>query len=150
MKAALQKNVQDFAQRSVKAIDKFIAGRLRLRRTQIGMTQAQLGGVLGISFQQIQKYENGTNRIAFSRLIQLGSVLEVPLDWFVEGLPAEVLPHIDPSRKGSQSAPTLHMSPEILEQEETLKLIRAYYGISDTEQRRKLYQLIKSMGVGQD
>src|SRR5262249_54402351 len=67
-------------------IDKHVGGQLRLRRAQIGMTQSDLGGKLGLSFQAVQKYETGENRISASRLYQLSRVLEVQMGYFFEGL----------------------------------------------------------------
>jgi transcriptional regulator with XRE-family HTH domain len=67
-------------------IDKHVVGQLRLRRAQIGMTQSDLGGKLGLSFQAVQKYETGENRISASRLYQLSRVLEVSMGYFFEGL----------------------------------------------------------------
>jgi transcriptional regulator with XRE-family HTH domain len=130
-------------------IDIHVGGRLRLRRNLVGMSQEQLGKASGLTFQQIQKYERGANRMGASRLFQLARILEIDVSWFFGDLPAKM---------GAESAavPPLenpdHLQPKvtetdtrILQRRETLEVIRAYYRILDPRQRRKIYELIKSM-----
>jgi len=126
-------------------VDIHVGGRLRLRRNLVGMSQEQLGRASGLTFQQIQKYERGANRMGASRLYQLARLLDVPVAWFFEEMPA-------PGNKGPQlsdnaQAP-LEGAPDdqqILSRRETLELIRAYYRITDPKQRRKVYELVKSL-----
>src|ERR671926_591337 len=77
------------ATKSPNPVDKHVGGRVRLRRMLIGMSQEKLGEALGITFQQVQKYEKGTNRIGASRLHQIAQVLGVPISFFYEGAPEE-------------------------------------------------------------
>jgi transcriptional regulator with XRE-family HTH domain len=126
------------------SISQEIGSRLRLRRLQNGLSQAQLGAAVGVSFQQIQKYENGTNRISMNRLLQMASILEVPLNWFIEGLPAETFPHIHPGQSKPQANAVSLVDPNILQKRETLDLVRAYYELS-IAQRHRLYQLLRAM-----
>ncbi len=125
-------------------VDVHVGTRLRLRRTLIGMSQEQLAAALNITFQQVQKYERGTNRISASRLFQASRALGVPVAWFFEemtdsaaaasataGVVAGEKAGIDPDRK--------------LLRRETLELVRAYYSITDVRLRRRLYEMAKAM-----
>lgn len=103
-------------------IDKHVGGQLRLRRAQIGMTQSDLGGKLGLSFQAVQKYETGENRISASRLYQLSRVLEVPLAYFFEG--------IDGGGQAEDEAVNSDLS-----RKEAAMVLGTYYRISDPRLR---------------
>jgi transcriptional regulator with XRE-family HTH domain len=103
-------------------IDKHVGGQLRLRRAQIGMTQSDLGGKLGLSFQAVQKYETGENRISASRLYQLSRVLEVPLAYFFEGLDGA----------GQSEGETVNSD---LSRKEAAMVLGTYYRISDPRLR---------------
>ena len=109
-------------------IDVHVGKRLRLRRTLLGMSQERLGELLGLTFQQVQKYERGANRIGSSRLFELGQILDVPVSFFFEGLSGE---QIGISGQG-----------DILTDKEALVLVRAYYTIPET-QRRRLFDLAR-------
>lgn len=130
-------------------VDVHVGVRLRLRRNLIGMSQEQLGKASGLTFQQIQKYERGTNRMGASRLYQLARLLNVPVSYFFEELPAPGSGGKgqqglgDAAQAGIDGAP--QNDSQILQRRETLELIRAYYRITDSKQRRKVYDLIKSM-----
>ncbi len=111
-------------------IDVHVGSRVRRSRTLLGMNQTQLGEKLGISFQQIQKYERGVNRISASRLYQMTRILDVPVSFFFDGLV-----------EGASA-----WSPEnILVKRETLEFVRAYYRIGDPAARKHLFELIKAM-----
>ncbi len=103
-------------------IDKHVGGQLRLRRAQIGMTQSELGGKLGLSFQAVQKYESGENRISASRLFQMAQLLDVPPAYFFEGLDGA-------GRVGEEAAQS-----ELSRKEASL-VLGAYYGIGDPRLR---------------
>jgi len=133
-------------------VDVHVGARLRLRRNLIGMSQEQLGKASGLTFQQIQKYEHGANRMGASRLHQLARLLNVPVSWFFEELPNAAT---GKNAAGlSDGEPTaLDGAPQadnqILQRRETLELIRSYYRITDPKQRRKVYDLVKSMAGGE-
>ena len=103
-------------------IDKHVGGQLRLRRAQVGMTQSELGGKLGLSFQAVQKYETGENRISASRLFQLARLLDVTPSYFFDGLDSV-------GRAGDETA-----SSELSRKEASL-VLGAYYGIGDPRLR---------------
>ena len=126
-------------------IDVHVGGRLRLRRTLLGMSQERLGEALGLTFQQVQKYERGANRIGASRLYHLSRILDVPVAFFFEELtdaePLGVLSALD-----AANAPTPAGSAgESMLRRETLELVRAYYRIGDPEVRRRLFDLTKAI-----
>lgn len=136
-------------------IDIHVGARLRLRRNLIGMSQEQLGRASSLTFQQIQKYERGTNRMGASRLFQLAKILDVPVAYFFEDLiPDQSNVARNPgfgesTQQPIEGAPTSPANDEILHRRETLELIRAYYKISDVKQRRKVYELIKAMAAAE-
>ena len=124
------------------AIDVHVGSRVRLRRTLLGMSQEKLGDALGLTFQQVQKYERGANRIGASRLYELGRVLDVPVSFFFDDAPVANDSGMDTSGAGDQMAPT-GLDP--LAKRETLELVRAYYRITDPAVRRRLFELTKSL-----
>ena len=113
-------------------IDRHVGGRLRMRRTLLGMNQSQLGKTADLTFQQVQKYENGANRISASRLYHFAGVLGVPVSFFFEG--AEPTPR-SKRRVADQDA-------ELLHRRETLELVRAFFRISNLTVRKSLADLI--------
>lgn len=112
-------------------VDKHVGTRVRQRRWMLGMTQTQLGESVGIKFQQIQKYETGANRISASRMWEIAKVLDVPVAFFFEGLEG-------------QAADTGATLGDISTDREAGDLVRAYYGIPET-QRRRLYDLARAL-----
>ncbi len=144
---AMKKKIQSRAD-APDPIDIHVGARLRLRRNLVGMSQEQLGKASGLTFQQIQKYERGANRMGASRLHQLGRLLNVPVAYFFDELPVDMAqPNTAGFRDSGQAS--LEGAPgndnQILQRRETLELIRAYYRITDPKQRRTVYNLIKSM-----
>jgi transcriptional regulator with XRE-family HTH domain len=127
-------------------VDVRVGARARMRRTLLGMTQTDLGDALGLTFQQIQKYERGANRISASRLCDLSRVLDVPVIFFFEDMPPEVIA-ISPATKGRGKAKKLpSYAPDPMAKREALELVRAYYKIEDADVRKQVSQLIKAMG----
>jgi transcriptional regulator with XRE-family HTH domain len=116
-------------------IDVHVGARLRLRRTLLGLSQEKLGEAVGITFQQLQKYERGSNRISASRLFNLSQVLEVPVSFFFDDMPDTV-----PGAPESFD-PETPMPP--LGRRETLELVKCYYRIKDPRVRRKVFDLVK-------
>lgn len=108
------------------------------------MSQEKLGQAVGITFQQIQKYERGLNRIGSSRLFQFAQVLDVPVSYFFENLPAGGPAGATPSRLAEPSAPP-PLEDENFSRRETLELVRAFYRIGDRNTRRRIYELIKAV-----
>lgn len=128
-------------------VDEHIGKRLRERRMLKGMSQGELAHRLGITFQQIQKYERAANRVAASRLHDIAAILGVAYDWFLEGAPRPESHRMGFGEKKQASLegmPSSMADTNIMQRRETLELTRAYYSITDVKQRRKLLALIKS------
>jgi transcriptional regulator with XRE-family HTH domain len=132
-------------------IDTHVGGRIRLRRTLLGMSQERLGESLGLTFQQVQKYERGVNRVGASRLFDLSRVLDVPISFFFDDMP-EALAGIHGTGHSTRAAggfadrQDAFGTDEALNRRETLELVRAYYRITDPAVRKRVFDLIKSMG----
>jgi transcriptional regulator with XRE-family HTH domain len=122
-------------------VDIHVGGRVRLRRTLLGMSQEKLGQALGLTFQQVQKYERGANRIGSSRLYHLSQILDVPIAFFFDDMPAEILSGA--SGMGEQIQQRFELDP--LVKRETLELVRAYYRITDTRVRKRLFEMVKAV-----
>ena len=130
-------------------IDVHVGSRIRLRRTLLGMSQERLGEALGLTFQQVQKYERGVNRVGASRLFDLSRVLDVPISFFFDDMPDSLTqafgaPAARRATGFSESSDSF--ADETLNRRETLELVRAYYRITDPAIRKRVFELIKSMG----
>ncbi len=132
--------------KGISSIDVHVGARVRMRRTLLGMTQTNLGDALGLTFQQVQKYENGKNRMGSSRLFDLSRVLDVPVEYFFEEMPAEVAASSPAQRRRKARAPPSY-EPDPMAKRETLELVRAYYKISDPKVRKRLFEMTKALGA---
>lgn len=125
-------------------IDIHVGGRLRLRRTLLGLSQEDLGTALGLTFQQIQKYERGTNRIGASRLFDLARALGVSVDYFYDEMEPEVMAASPRYMTGAVEEP----EPQRIDpmgKRETLDLVRIYYKIGDPNVRKRVYELARAL-----
>ena len=127
-------------------VDIHVGGRMRLRRTLLGLSQEKLGSAVGLTFQQIQKYERGANRIGAGRLYQFSQILDVPVSFFYDDMPGDT-PKSNPGFSEGDAAP---FDQEQFTRRETLKLVRAYYSIANPEIRRRIYELTKSVALMDD
>ncbi len=125
-------------------IDIHVGGRVRLRRTLLGMSQEKLAQALGLTFQQIQKYERGANRIGSSRLYHLSQILDVPVSFFFDDMPNDVA--AAGGGRGMSDGEQDPYGPDTMSKRETLELVRAYYRIPDDRLRRKVFELVKAAG----
>jgi transcriptional regulator with XRE-family HTH domain len=127
-------------------IDVHVGSRVRLRRTLLGMSQEKLGEALGLTFQQVQKYERGVNRIGASRLFDLARVLDVPIGFFFDDMPPETGGSPSGRSRGGGFAEMQEgFEDGALHRRETLELVRAYYRITDPAVRKRVFDLIKSL-----
>src|SRR5690606_22396629 len=126
--------------KSPNPIDKHVGSRVRMRRMMINMSQEKLGEKLGITFQQIQKYEKGTNRIGASRLQQIANVLGVPVGFFFEGAPVP-----DGSAKGFSEAASPAYVSDFLATSDGLALTKAFMKVTDSKVRRRIVDLVEAM-----
>ncbi len=121
-------------------VDEHVGNRVRLRRKLLGMSQTTLGQALGIAFQQVQKYERGTNRISSSTLYAISRVLDVQVSYFFDGLPMPgATAPVAVQTNGGRVTHDPMRDPEII------RLVAAYYRIGDEEMRKQLLMLVRSV-----
>lgn len=127
-------------------VDVHVGNRLKLRRTMIGLSQDKLGQTVGLTFQQIQKYEKGANRIGASRLYQFATILDVPPAWFFEGLEGQPVE----ARNGNlleSVAP--EGTPLSAFSREDIELLRAFQAVTNPALRRRVTELVRAMASGE-
>jgi transcriptional regulator with XRE-family HTH domain len=127
-------------------VDVHVGSRVRLRRTMLGMSQEKLGEAIGLTFQQVQKYERGANRIGASRLFELSRVLDVPVSFFFDDMPTDAAARA--ARAQGEDGEPLELDP--MAKRETLELVRAYYRINDSGVRKKVFELAKALARAGD
>jgi len=120
--------------------DKHVGSRVRMRRMMLGMSQEKLGDALGLTFQQIQKYEKGTNRISASRLQQAAHMLQVPISFFFDSGP-----EIDGKQIGEQSVPSPNYVTAFLSTADGLALAKAFTAIKDARIRSSIVLLVQQL-----
>jgi len=126
--------------KSPNPVDKHVGSRIRLRRMMLGMSQGTLGSALGLTFQQVQKYEKGANRVGASRLQQISQALHVPVAFFFEGAPST------PGCAGPASeAPAQAEVSNFLATSEGLALTQAFVRIKDASLRRRIVDLVQGI-----
>jgi transcriptional regulator with XRE-family HTH domain len=121
-------------------IDKHVGSRLRMRRKMLGMSQEKLGEALKITFQQVQKYEKGTNRISASRLQHISHILQVPVPFFFEGAP-----HQPGQPRGAGGPASPAYVSEFLSSTDGLALVKAFTKIKEAKLRRRVVQLVEEI-----
>jgi transcriptional regulator with XRE-family HTH domain len=132
------------AKKAPNPIDKHVGSRVRMRRMMLGMSQEKLGNNLGLTFQQVQKYEKGTNRIGASRLQQISHILQVPVSFFFEGAPANVN---GPRSDELSEAPSPAYVSDFLATSDGLALTKAFMRIPDMKLRRRIVDLVEQIAV---
>jgi transcriptional regulator with XRE-family HTH domain len=131
------------AKKAPNPIDKHVGSRVRMRRMMLAMSQEKLGDGLGLTFQQVQKYEKGTNRIGASRLQQIANILEVPVAFFFEGAPE--MPGGGQGAGGTTDAPSPSYIAEFLASSDGLALTKAFMQIPDPKLRRRIVELVEQI-----
>jgi transcriptional regulator with XRE-family HTH domain len=126
-------------------IDKYVGSRVRMRRIMLGMSQEKLGEALDLTFQQVQKYEKGTNRIGASRLQQISDILQVPVAFLFEGGPTGSM-----TAEGGTSAPSPAYVSDFLATSEGLCLTRAFTRISNAKLRRSIVDLVEQIAAREE
>ena len=133
------------AKKAPNPIDKHVGSRVRMRRMMLGMSQEKLGNSLGLTFQQIQKYEKGTNRIGASRLQQISHILQAPVSFFFEGAPAAAT---GSHAEGMTEASSPAYVSDFLATSDGLALTKAFTRISDSTLRRRIVDLVEQIAFG--
>jgi len=123
-------------------VDKYVGSRVRMRRIMLGMSQEKLGEALGLTFQQVQKYEKGTNRVGASRIQQIAEILQVPVSFLFEGGPTGLA-----KADGSSEAASPSYVSDFLATTEGLSLTRAFTRISDPKLRRSIVDLVEQIAA---
>lgn len=131
------------------AVDLHVGKRVRLRRTLLGMSQEQLGTELNITFQQVQKYERGANRVSASRLWDIGQILDVPINYFFDDMTENTMR--SSPRRVSRGSEVVDLSDEQIKdpmaRRETLELVRTYYTIEKPLVRKRISEMVKSIAT---
>ena len=124
------------------SVDRHVGSRVRVRRLMLGMSQEKLGEALGLTFQQVQKYEKGTNRVGASRIQQISEILQVPVSFLFEGSPTGIS-----KIEGLSEAPSPAYVSDFLATSEGLALIRAFTRISDAKLRRSIVNMVEQIAA---
>jgi transcriptional regulator with XRE-family HTH domain len=127
------------AKKAPNPIDKHVGSRVRMRRMMLSMSQEKLGDALGLTFQQVQKYEKGTNRIGASRLQQIAHILQVPVSFFFEGAPHSA------GHGGMNEAPSPDYVADFLATSDGLSLTKAFMRIKSSKLRRRIVDLVEQI-----
>jgi transcriptional regulator with XRE-family HTH domain len=140
---------------SAEPVDKHVGQRLRTRRSLLGFSQEKLAEKVGVTFQQVQKYERGTNRISSSRLFQFSQILGVPVDYFFGEMDKNIdtrLPSAYGMSDNDQDAfgGNEDAQEDIMQSKETIRLVRAYYNIPDKNARQDILKLMKTLAKNSD
>src|SRR5579859_1532074 len=130
------------AKKAPNPTDKHVGSRVRMRRMMLGMSQEKLGDSLGLTFQQVQKYEKGTNRIGASRLQQISHILQVPVAFFFEGAPSF---HPQSEGDGMAEAPSPTYVSDFLATSDGLALTKAFMEIKEPKLRRRIVDLVEEI-----
>jgi len=125
-------------------IDKHVGNQVRMRRLMLGMSQTKLGDALGLTFQQVQKYEKGTNRIGASRLHHICQILQVPVSFFFESAP-----QVSERRDGMSASPSPAYVADYLASSDGLALTKAFVRIKDSKLKRRIVNLVEQVSAGQ-
>jgi transcriptional regulator with XRE-family HTH domain len=136
--------VCESGKKSPNPVDKHVGRRVRMRRMMLSMSQGKLGDALGLTFQQVQKYEKGTNRIGASRLQQISHILQVPVAFFFEGAP-----NLHGSTRRMKEAPSPSYVSDFPATPEGLLLTKAFMGINEPKLRRRIVDLVEEI-AGED
>ncbi len=127
-------------------IDVHVGARVRLRRNLLGLTLQTLAKAVGVSYQQLQKYEWSVNRVGASRLFNLSRVLGVPISYFFEDLSPAAAGGGRRRARGLSEAPAAVLEPDLLSKRETVGLVRAYYRVTDPGLRKRVLDLLQALG----
>ena len=130
------------AKKAPNPIDKHVGSRVRMRRMMLGISQEKLGDALGLSFQQVQKYEKGANRISASRLQYLTQILQVPVSFFFEGAP-----RLPGASQAAGTVPSPDYVTDFLATSDGLALTKAFTRIKDRKLRRGIVDLVDEIAV---
>jgi transcriptional regulator with XRE-family HTH domain len=146
MKKSLRKSAGRMASKGFpNPIDVHVGSRIRVRRTLLGISQEKLAEAIGLTFQQVQKYEKGMNRVSSSRLVDLANALDVTIPYFFDEMSAGVSAQTPSELMRTKQRPDVDPEKDPLVKRETLEFVRAYYKIQDPAVRKRVFELTKSV-----
>lgn len=127
-------------------VDIYVGAKVKSRRLILGLSQEDLATSIGLTFQQVQKYERGTNRISVSRLVEICRVLKAPVDYFFEGSFAVGKAGVrNLALKGFSDTKQATLEPDPLTQRDVLELVRAYSGIKNPQMKKQLLEMARAL-----
>ena len=129
-------------EQQLQAIDRAVGRQVRFRRISLGLSQQAVSGIMGQTFQQLQKYEHGTNRISGSRLYQLAQILHVPVSFFFENVDADL-----GITEKQAAAIDQDMPSGVMNKRKTIDLVKAFYAIKNPNEREAAFKLIATLGA---
>ena len=147
MQASAEKQKSDKQNKKGRAssIDEYVGAQLRQRRTLMGLSQEKLAEAVGITFQQIQKYENGANRVSAGRLFEFSKILNIPISYFFDNILDEKSSQSPFYGMAEESQAGFEPQEDLIRKKETIDLIRTYYSVKNEDQRKDLLKMVKTM-----
>lgn len=124
-------------------IDAHVGSRIRMRRALLGLSQKDLGSKVGLTFQQIQKYERGSNRVGSGRLYEFSRILGVPVSYFFDDMPPELQAYAEKGAKKGKPLPSGSPDAEIMDRRDTLELVRTFHNVDDDMVRQRFMELLR-------
>ena len=147
--STIPQNTKTKSSSSINAVDAYVGSRIRLRRGITGYSQEKLAEEMGITFQQVQKYERGLNRVSAGRLWKLSKILGVSVNFFFDGMEALPQPSLTGAPMGFYEEATV-IEDNVLERTDVLELVRYYLQISDPKVAKNILDLVKSLAPSSD
>ncbi len=126
-------------------IDRYVGSRLRVRRLGLGMSQTKLGQAIGVTFQQVQMYENGANRVGASNLYKMAKALGVDVGFFYDGMPQGAAKGKGKGTRGRRARPSVEIAADPTRSREIIKLMHNYARIAHPRLQKRVFELVKSM-----
>ena len=126
-------------------IDRYVGSRVRVRRLGLGMSQTRLGQAIGVTFQQVQKYENGANRVGASNLYKMAKALGVDVGFFYDGMPQGIAKTTGKGTRGRRARPSVEISGDPTRSREIIMLMHNYARIAQPRLRKRVFELVKSL-----
>ncbi len=126
-------------------IDRYVGSRVRVRRLGLGMSQTKLGQVIGVTFQQVQKYENGANRVGASNLYKMAKAMGVDVGFFYDGMPQSAAKGKGKGTRGRRARPSIEIEGDPTRSREIITLTHNYARIAHPVLRKRVFELVKSL-----
>ncbi len=126
-------------------IDKYVGSRVRVRRLGLGMSQTRLGQAIGVTFQQVQKYENGANRVGASNLYKMAKAMGIDVGFFYDGMPQSAAKGKGKGTRGRRARPSIEIAGDPTRSREIITLMHNFARIAHPRLRKRVFELVKSL-----